>query len=68
MSLSSNSAEVKTALLPLPQEAGPPWSELALPSAENSFVSDFFLACLIWTALILLVGWAWLSAQWIGLL
>ncbi len=68
MSLSADSAEVKTALLPLPQEAGPPWSELALPSAENSFVSDLLLACLIWTALLALVAWAYLSAQWIGLL
>ncbi len=34
-------------------------------------LSDFFLACFIWTALILLVAWVYLlylSAQWIGLL
>ena len=68
MILSTDSAEAQTALLPLPQETGPPWSELTLPSAEHSFSSDFFLACAIWVALLALVAWAYLSAQWIGLL
>ncbi len=67
----TDSAEVQTAASPLPKD-GAPWSELtahaALPSAEDSFSSDFFLACLIWVALLLIVGWVYLSAQWIGLL
>jgi len=31
-------------------------------------LSDFLLACTVWLALILLVGWAYFSAQWMGLL
>jgi len=66
----TDSAEVQTAAPPFPKD-GAPWSELtahaALPSAEHSSRSDFFLACLIWTALLALVAWVWLSAQWIGL-
>ncbi len=34
----------------------------------GSFASDFLLACLIWTALLALVTWVWLSAEWLGLL
>ncbi len=26
-------------------------------------LSDFLLACAVWTALLALVAWAWLSAQ-----
>ncbi len=66
--MTTNSAEARTASLPLPQ-VGQPWSApQSLPSAEDSFSSDFFLACLIWVALLLVVGWAYLSAQWLGLL
>ncbi len=67
-----DSAEVQTAPLPFPKDGVEPWSELtahaALPSAEHSFSSDFFLACLVWVALLLLVAWIYFSAQWIGLL
>jgi len=30
-------------------------------------LSDFLLACAVWTALILIVAWVWFSAQWLGL-
>ncbi len=67
-----DSAGDQTTPLPFPKDGAQPWSELppqaALPSAEASFSSDFFLACLIWVALLLIVGWVYLSAQWIGLL
>ncbi len=64
-----DSAEVQTAASPFPKD-GAPWSELtaALPSAEHSFSSDFFVACAIWTVLLALVTWAYFGAQWIGLL
>ncbi len=66
--MTTNSAEARTASLPLPQ-VGQPWSApQSLPSAEDSFSSDFFLACLIWTALLALGAWAYFSAEWIGLL
>ncbi len=64
----TDSAEVQTAPLPLSQ-VGQPWSELppqaALPSAE---LSDFFLACLVWAALIAIGAYLYFGAQWIGLL
>ncbi len=65
-----DSAEVQTAPLPFPKDGVEPWSELtaALPSAEHSFSSDFFVACAIWTVLLALVTWAYFGAQWIGLL
>jgi len=31
-------------------------------------LSDFLLACTVWTGLLALVAWVWLSAQWLGLL
>ncbi len=65
-----DSAEVQTAPFPFPKDGAEPWSELppqaALPSAEpSSRRSDFFLACVVWAALLLIV---YFGAQWIGLL
>ncbi len=40
----------------------------ALAGGNLILLSDFLLACTVWTALILLVTWVYLSAQWLGLL
>ncbi len=64
----TDSAEVHTAAPPFHKD-GAPWSELppqaALPSAE---LSDFFLACLVWAALIAIGAYLYFGAQWLGLL
>lgn len=68
----TDSAGDQTTPLPFPPDGVEPWSELtahaALPSAEHSFGSDFFLACFVWTALIFVGAWAYFGAEWIGLL
>jgi len=66
-----DSAGVQTA--PLPLGTSEPWSELtaALPSAEVfpwPLGRLFLFVCGVWTVLILLGAWIYLSAQWIGLL
>jgi len=68
-----DSAEVQTAPLPFPKDGAQPWSELtaALPSAEVfpwPLGRLFLFVCGVWTVLILLAAWIYLSAQWIGLL
>ncbi len=69
----TDSAEDRTA--PLPLRTSEPWSELppqaALPSAELfpwPLGRLFLFVCGVWTVLILLGAWIYLSAQWIGLL
>ena len=65
-----DSAEAHTA--PLPLRTSEPWSApQSLPSAELfpwPLGRLFLFVCGVWTVLILLAAWIYLSAQWIGLL